>query len=254
MVFKKGHQTWNKGKSNPEQSLKLLGNKNGFKKGQIAWNKGLTKEEDNRMMNLSIALKGHKVTEEAKNKMKENHVGMLKVFSEEHKRKIRENAQVNPNYGMKGKKHNKETIEKIKEQRKTQIFPLKDTSIELKIQYFLKLLHIEFATHYYTKEISHAYQCDILIPSTKTIIECDGDYWHGNTKRFPNLNELQLKQIEKDKIRTKELKEKGFRVIRLWEEEIDNIQLDEFEKRISEQQAMNFGRAKKSIKLEDVPL
>jgi len=240
--FKKGNIPWNKGLHIKPNHSK------GFKKGGTAWNIGLTKEEDARMMNLSIALKGHKVTEEAKDKMKKNHKGMLgKIFSEEHKRKIRENAKINFNYGMKGKKHKKETIQKIRESRANQVFPMQDTTIEIKIQNFLKLLHIEFATHYYTKEISHAYQCDILIPLTKTIIECDGDYWHGNPEKFPNLNELQKSQVEEDKIRTKELQEKGYRVIRLWEEEIDNLQLDEFEKRITEPQAMNIGRTKKSI-------
>jgi very-short-patch-repair endonuclease len=121
-----------------------------------------------------------------------------------------------------------ERRKRIREWRKTFIFPIHDTKIEVKVQDFLKTLGIEFFTHQYIKEISHAYQCDILIPSTKTIIECDGDYWHGNTDKYPILEVFQLKQREEDKIRTKELIEKGYRVLRLWEHEIKQLNLEEF--------------------------
>ena len=118
-----------------------------------------------------------------------------------------------------------------KENRKYRVFPVKDTSIEVKIQNFLKELQLEFITHQYMKEIKHGYQCDILIPvqegiNQKTIIECDGDYWHGNIKKYNPLNTKQIEQIERDKIRTKELLEQGFRVIRLWEHEIKPMEID----------------------------
>lgn len=145
--------------------------------------------------------------------------------SEEHKRKIGESNNIS---------HNRlENIKRSKEIRAKQIFPIKDTSIEIKIQNFLSLLHIEFFTHKYISEISHAYQCDILIPvqegiNQKTIIECDGCYWHGCPICFKNLNECQIKQIGKDEIRTKELQEVGFKVIRLREHDIKNMELDNF--------------------------
>lgn len=129
----------------------------------------------------------------------------------------------NPFYG---KVHTFETKKNFKLSRAKQIIPIKDTQIELKIQDFLRTLHIEFTAHYYTKEITHAYQCDIIIPSSKTILECDGDYWHGNPNKYPVLSELQQKQREKDEIRTKELQERGFRVIRLWESYIKKMDVN----------------------------
>jgi very-short-patch-repair endonuclease len=128
----------------------------------------------------------------------------------------------------------KELKNKIKEARKNQIFPKNDTQIEIKIQNYLKELNIEFFTHYYTKEINHAYQCDILIPvqnniNKKTIIECDGDYWHGNPNKYILPNEFQLKQIEEDKTRTEELIDQGFRVIRLWESDIKQLNINTFQ-------------------------
>ena len=70
-------------------------------------------------------------------------------------------------------------------------------------------------------KIKHGYQCDILIPSMKLVIECDGDYWH----RYPIGNDL-------DHIRTKELIQKGFKVLRLWEFEIKAMELNDFKERL----------------------
>ena len=110
---------------------------------------------------------------------------------------------------------------KIKSARSKQITPMKDTKIELKIQNFLKQLGIEYFTHQYMKEIEHGYQCDILIPSMNLVIECDGNYWH----KYPIGNEL-------DHIRTKELLEKGFKILRLWEFEIKDMDLDGFKEKL----------------------
>ena len=109
-----------------------------------------------------------------------------------------------------------EVIEEIKKRRAKQILPIKDTKIEVKIQNFLKTLGIEFFTHQYMK-IKHAYQCDILIPSMNLVIECDGNYWH----KYPV-------GLEKDHLRTKELIDKGFKVLRLWEFEINEMTIDAF--------------------------
>lgn len=159
-------------------------------------------------------------------------------------------GKLSPSYGISkfgkenpfyGKHHTQETIDKIKEvlnkpemrefakqRRLKQILPTKDTKPEVKIQNFLKQLNIEFLTHQYM-HIEHGYQCDILIPSTKTIIECDGDYWHGNPTLFQNkiLTKRILKQREIDKQRVQELQEKGYKVIRLWEHEIKDMQLND---------------------------
>jgi len=108
-----------------------------------------------------------------------------------------------------------------KEKRALQIFPIKDTKIEVKIQNFLKKLGIEFFTHQYMKQIKHAYECDILIPSMNLVIECDGDYWH----KYPIGRDI-------DHIRTKELIEKGFKILRLWEVEINKMSVNDFQNKI----------------------
>ncbi len=162
-------------------------------KGKKVWNKGLTEETDERVRKYA---KVHKLPE------------------------MREKAR-----------------ERMKKIRAKIIFPLKDTTIEVKIQNFLSKLHIEFFTHKYMSEITHSYQCDILIPvqngiTQKTIIECDGCYWHGcpicKNKIHKNIEEIR----KLDKLRTKELIEKEFRVIRLWEHEIKKLDLNKLKQKI----------------------
>ena len=134
-----------------------------------------------------------------------------------------------------GRKHSEETKKKLKLARSKLVLPVKDTSIEVKVQNYLKLLHIEFFTHQYM-HINHGYQCDVYIPSIKTIIECDGCYWHfcPECNKEKEITKKQEEQIERDRIRTKELEEKGFKVVRLWELEIRKMGINKFRKVVNE--------------------
>ncbi len=132
---------------------------------------------------------------------------------------------VSPSIGRpswnKGIPHTEEHKKKLKETRKYQKSTF-TSSIEIKIQNFLKQLGIEFFTHQYMKEIKHGYQCDILIPCMNLVIECDGNYWH----KYPVGNEM-------DHIRTSELLEKGFKVLRLWESEIKTMNINSFKEELA---------------------
>ncbi len=224
-----------------------------FKKGQTPWNKGLAMPEHlkEKLIKIHLGKKQSKKTIEKRRKSMNKFYanggksGMFgKKQSEKAKIKISEN---NPRY-WKGKSWTfPENVKKImKENRKKQIFPVKDTKIEVKIQDFLTLLKIEFLTHKYMN-IEHGYQCDILIPKQetegviipqKTIIECDGDYFHMNPNKFKAndkcfKNGMTAKEKWKlDSNRTKELQEKGFRVIRLWENEINKMEVNDLRNEI----------------------
>ena len=136
---------------------------------------------------------------------------------------------------------NKVIGKNTKKHRKYQIFPIKDTLIEVKIQDLLKQLRIEFLTHQYMN-IKYSYQCDIFIPkqegiNQKTIIECDGDYWHGNPQ-FPYYYNFPIKvkiQRIKDFERTNQLEEQGFRVIRFFGSEIKVMELKQLREKINVQ-------------------
>ena len=71
-------------------------------------------------------------------------------------------------------------------------------------------------------KIKHGYLCDFFIPSLNLIIETDGDYWH----KYPIGRDI-------DKVRTKELIEKGFKVLRLWENEIVKMDLKELKEKLN---------------------
>ena len=194
--FIRGKTTWNKGLKGIKTS----------DKGYIPWNKGLTKE-DSRIAKLSekttkTILKRGSLRGEKNPMFGENHSEKTKVKMSNKKNKYYE--------------EHPEAIEEIKKRRAKQILPVKDTKIEVKIQNYLRELGIEFFTHQYMK-IPHGYQCDILIPYLNLVIECDGDYWH----KYPIGRDI-------DNIRTKELIEKGFKVLRLWEFEIKEMSISEF--------------------------
>lgn len=246
------NEPWNKGKKHTQKTKRKMSKNHANVTGRNnpMYNKHHTKETKRKMSKnhtkswlgrkhlekttkkMSRTHKGKKHTKDTKRKISKANKG--KKLSEDHKRKLsnsrikglKDGKIIHPR-GMLGKKnkwgkHSEETINKIKKARAKQIFPIKDTTIEVKIQTFLKQLEIEFFTHQYIK-IEHGYQCDILIPSKNLIIECDGNYWH----KYPIGREI-------DKIRTSELLDKGFKVLRLWENEIRKITLKQFKEKLNE--------------------
>ncbi len=189
----------NKGKNKDNyEPLKIVSEKMGGRK--ITW-----------VDKISKILRGHKVSKETRRKIGKANEGHIVT------EKTRKKVSIKIKDLWKNEKYRKNYIEK----RAKQIFPIKDTKIEVKIQNFLKSLGIEFFTHQYMKQIKHAYQCDILIPSMNLVIECDGNYWH----KYPVGTEI-------DYIRTKELLEKGFKVLRLWEFEINEMSIDAFKNKL----------------------
>jgi len=99
----------------------------------------------------------------------------------------------------------------------------KDTLPERKIMRELKRRKIYFAKH--VKEIIG--KPDIVFRRKKVIIFVDSDFWHSHPKRFimPTTNYEYWsnkihRNIERDKQVTKELRSKGWKVIRLWEYDI----------------------------------
>jgi very-short-patch-repair endonuclease len=61
------------------------------------------------------------------------------------------------------------------------------------------------------------------IPWNKGLTKCDGVYWH----KYPTGRDI-------DHIRTKELMTNGFKVLRLWEFEIKEMDIKGFKQKVME--------------------
>lgn len=97
--------------------------------------------------------------------------------------------------------------------------PFKDTKIELLMEKELIKRNILFEKQFI---VDKKFVCDFAIPNFKIIIECDGDYWHGNPKIYAEnkLNETQKKKINFDKYKNMYLNSKGWKVFRFYETDI----------------------------------
>lgn len=104
------------------------------------------------------------------------------------------------------------------EKRLKQVFPVKDTFIEIKLQNKLKDLEIKFIPHYPILG-----QPDIFIEPNICIF-VDGCYWHGceqcyNRNRMSNW--IKARKVA-DLLIAQKLINDGYVVLRLWEHEINN--------------------------------
>jgi very-short-patch-repair endonuclease len=212
MPFKRGTIPYNKGKKEGEwEKAKIFIKNCPFCKKEIK-----TKRSNQIYCNILCYSKSEKLHNRARNSdmIKNNLVKRYHLwhkFSEDIKEKIRNSptrhsfpkGQLNPGFNK-----SKETIAKIKEKRLYQKILKKDTQPEIIIQNLLDNMGMKFIKHKPITNILHKYQCDIFI-NPNIIIECDGDYYHN----YPESREV-------DKIRTKELKDKGYKVLRFWENQI----------------------------------
>jgi very-short-patch-repair endonuclease len=215
-----GKPSPNKGKPmSEEQKIKISNSaKNNPNYGMR--NKKMSKEA---RLKISKSNTGKIMSKEARLKISKGNTGKIRTTKvKERIRKTLKNKYKNKIHPNKGFKHTKEAIEKIKAARLRQVFPLKDSSIEVKLQNYLKELNIKFESHKLIKNIKHPYNCDIFIPNINLVIECDGNYWHN----YPFGNKIDI-------IRTEELQDKGYNVLRLWEHEINNMMLEEFRDNIN---------------------
>jgi very-short-patch-repair endonuclease len=198
-------------------------------------------EESKRKM--SISQKGHKVSDKTRKKMSISGKGKHSkghAQSEETKRKISiaNKGASNPMFGVKMSQisrnrmriahtgvplleHHRQAIKKsrsselfldrVREARSKQVFPLKDTSIEIKVQEWLDVCKVPYIKHKVFKIGKFYHQVDMFVPSSNIAIECDGKYWHS----LPGAK-------EKDKRIDEILKDQNVQVIRLSEDEINS--------------------------------
>jgi very-short-patch-repair endonuclease len=101
-----------------------------------------------------------------------------------------------------------------------------DTKPEKLMKSYLQELGIrnKFKFQFFLKDYqtNQTYCYDFGDIDQKVLIECDGNYWHGNPKIYKKLNETQqfnkLRDLEKNKVAQRN----GFKLLRFWENNIYN--------------------------------
>ena len=237
-----GNQLWRKRKHSEETKIKISNNHARYWKGKklseehkqkisgkVPWNKGLTKKDNPDKITYGVSGKDNPTKRpEVRKKISIANSNP----SIETRNKIRQTLKTYY-------KEHPELIEVFKKRMRYVIIPKIDSSIEVKIQNFLTALKIEFVTHKYMN-IKNSYQCDLFVPSMNLIIEADGDLFHMNPNRFSPEYQIfgkGMKAKERWKLdsnRTKQLISKGYNVIRIWENEIKKMKLEDFKEKIME--------------------
>jgi DNA mismatch endonuclease (patch repair protein) len=204
-----------------------------------AWKEGRRKggwkcsEEHNR--SISLALKGkpkseeHKAklrgprTEEEKLHMRE--AALNRTEEQKQQRNTRYQISLDLNGGRerisaanKGIKRSETTRALIVVNRAKLKFPYNNSKPEVKTQEYLRSINVSFETHK-RLEFYRLHTYDIVITDRKVIVEVDGCYWHGCPQHYPeNLDE----QKERDLLHTSIAEQNGWKVIRIWEHEINS--------------------------------
>ena len=161
---------------------------------------------------LSVAAKGKKLSAETRRKLSE----ICKNISAETRRKMSENRKGNVAWN-KGKLTSSETKRKqsISAIRRICNNPNKNpkfnnTVPERELKEIFTKNSIKFVHQYPMFVIKHQYAADFYLPDYNCIVEADGKYWH----KYPHGKDI-------DHIRTKEMKDKGYTVLRFWEGQIN---------------------------------
>lgn len=130
-----------------------------------------------------------------------------RIFSAEHRRKLSLSSKGNTS--NLGKKFTLEHRHRLSEAAISRThYTHQDTSIERKIRKALREMKLKFEKQYVVTKIT---KTDFYVPSLNLIIMCDGDYWHNLPGRK-----------EKDEQKTKAMLNRGYKVLRLTEKEINS--------------------------------
>ena len=91
-----------------------------------------------------------------------------------------------------------------------------NTNIELITKRALEELNISFLQQYRCSR----FVFDFYLPYFNFVIECQGDYWHANPEKFQILNEVQVKNCERDRSKKEFLEKEKISYLFIWESEI----------------------------------
>ena len=104
------------------------------------------------------------------------------------------------------------------------------TTPEKKVEQWLKDHKVDYDYSPIMGFADRCFQYDFIVHGKRILIEVHGDYWHGNPNKYnesgsdgkKKLNDIQKKKIERDALKAQFAKEKNFKLICIWEDEINN--------------------------------
>jgi len=76
---------------------------------------------------------------------------------------------------------------------------------------------------------------DFYIEDYNLLIEVDGDYWHGNPKKYPKLNSQQLGCKKRDKEKNEVALKNNYNLVRIYEDELLNLTQQQIVNKIKKQ-------------------
>lgn len=180
-----------------------------YKTGKIKpWCKGIKPEDDERVMRCAKSRLGKRNSKQHRRKISEARAG--KSYEEIYGDRAQE---------MRDKRRD-ETIQRLASEAG---FCKSNTAPEREMKVILDELKVPYEHQYPVRNRKDKVFAvvDFRLTGTNIIIQVDGDYWHGNPKMFPEPNNSQLKTMASDRRIDKSLKLAGWRVIRIWESELD---------------------------------
>lgn len=127
--------------------------------------------------------------------------------------------------GRIGTHHSKETIELIRKRRFEQVISNNNTIPEQIIEGILVRNNISYRKQW---NVDYKMIVDFYLPDHSTMIFADGDFWHCH-KRFGFTDDQVVHHgktkkeiVEKDDYQNEYLVQKGYRVLRFWEQDLKN--------------------------------
>lgn len=123
-----------------------------------------------------------------------------------------------------GRVHSKETRKKMSDIAIENILKhgkVKRSQLEYKFETLLDLLEINYIHSFYISSIKKIY--DFYLPDYNILIEVDGDFWHCNPLNYPNPTcKTQEINLLNDKIKNEYAENNGYKLLRFWEDDINN--------------------------------
>ena len=84
---------------------------------------------------------------------------------------------------------------------------------------FLEKLGIKYEEQFEAKDIKRFYDFKL---EGRILIEVDGSYWHSYGKVYEEMNPMQKRNARVDEIKNKWAHSNGYKLIRIWEHDINN--------------------------------